>query len=351
MYYRAVHGTLVVFLQNDAGYEAWTPTDASIQALLDAYKPCGQKRKADDDNEEFAGEASPEKKRRMSESGVSIPAMSHVKDLDPLSQSDGLLHKATSFAGAGMDSYSAGDKKSDGLEQSPVTAKRGSSIPSGLPGADRKSNNGDEAEQMSPVTARRGSSVSSLSSGSPLTPTWPADFGGAASNKRRMSSSDNSDVSPVKRSREDSLSSPPLSLKSDSESDTPTNTPTPTTNKRTNFAAVPPPPPSKWSKIKDSPQQSRNKITNVVTPPQNFFKKRPGLGFAASAKKNSDCEETTTPKKTPPVDPFDFDEEEDSTPTPTTPTKSESQTKHSRTSRSNSGNSRAATRELRSRRR
>jgi len=36
---RAVHGTLVVFLQNDAGFMKWEPTTERLRELLLAYRP------------------------------------------------------------------------------------------------------------------------------------------------------------------------------------------------------------------------------------------------------------------------------------------------------------------------
>jgi len=36
---RAVHGTLVVFLQNDAGFTKWEPTTERLRELLLAYRP------------------------------------------------------------------------------------------------------------------------------------------------------------------------------------------------------------------------------------------------------------------------------------------------------------------------
>ncbi|XP_002730979.1 mRNA (2'-O-methyladenosine-N(6)-)-methyltransferase [Saccoglossus kowalevskii] len=41
LYYRAVHGTLAFFLQNDAGFEKWGPTPDRVKALLDAFIPVG----------------------------------------------------------------------------------------------------------------------------------------------------------------------------------------------------------------------------------------------------------------------------------------------------------------------
>ncbi|XP_077993785.1 mRNA (2'-O-methyladenosine-N(6)-)-methyltransferase-like [Glandiceps talaboti] len=41
LYYRAVHGTLVFFLQNQAGYEKWGPTKEKVEELLHAFRPIG----------------------------------------------------------------------------------------------------------------------------------------------------------------------------------------------------------------------------------------------------------------------------------------------------------------------
>ncbi|XP_038070202.1 mRNA (2'-O-methyladenosine-N(6)-)-methyltransferase-like [Patiria miniata] len=48
--YRAVHGTAIFFLQNEAGYQKWTPTNEKIQAMMDAYRP--QKRALDSEAED-----------------------------------------------------------------------------------------------------------------------------------------------------------------------------------------------------------------------------------------------------------------------------------------------------------
>lgn len=39
MYYRAVHGTAVLFLQNDAGFAKWAPTPERLAELMAAYHP------------------------------------------------------------------------------------------------------------------------------------------------------------------------------------------------------------------------------------------------------------------------------------------------------------------------
>uniref|UniRef100_A0A671V4D8 mRNA (2'-O-methyladenosine-N(6)-)-methyltransferase n=1 Tax=Sparus aurata TaxID=8175 RepID=A0A671V4D8_SPAAU len=39
MYYRAVHGTAVLFLQNDAGFAKWAPTPERLAELTAAYRP------------------------------------------------------------------------------------------------------------------------------------------------------------------------------------------------------------------------------------------------------------------------------------------------------------------------
>ncbi|CAB1315554.1 unnamed protein product [Coregonus sp. 'balchen'] len=40
MYYKAVHGTVVIFLQNAAGFAKWEPTPERVQELLAAYQVC-----------------------------------------------------------------------------------------------------------------------------------------------------------------------------------------------------------------------------------------------------------------------------------------------------------------------
>uniref|UniRef100_H3BHH4 mRNA (2'-O-methyladenosine-N(6)-)-methyltransferase n=2 Tax=Latimeria chalumnae TaxID=7897 RepID=H3BHH4_LATCH len=42
MYYKAVHGTAILFLQNDAGFAKWEPTQERVQELLAAYKQSGR---------------------------------------------------------------------------------------------------------------------------------------------------------------------------------------------------------------------------------------------------------------------------------------------------------------------
>lgn len=43
---RSSHGTLVVWLQNNAGYQRWGPTDDRVEALLEAFRP-GRERERD----------------------------------------------------------------------------------------------------------------------------------------------------------------------------------------------------------------------------------------------------------------------------------------------------------------
>ncbi|XP_073809092.1 mRNA (2'-O-methyladenosine-N(6)-)-methyltransferase isoform X2 [Danio rerio] len=42
IYYKAIHGTAVIFLQNNAGFAKWEPTTERIQELLAAYKVSGR---------------------------------------------------------------------------------------------------------------------------------------------------------------------------------------------------------------------------------------------------------------------------------------------------------------------
>ncbi len=43
---RAAHGTVIVWLQNEAGFQKWGPTDERVDALLGAYRP-GRERERD----------------------------------------------------------------------------------------------------------------------------------------------------------------------------------------------------------------------------------------------------------------------------------------------------------------
>lgn len=42
MYYKAVHNTTVLFLQNSAGFAKWEPTPERLQELVAAYKHSGR---------------------------------------------------------------------------------------------------------------------------------------------------------------------------------------------------------------------------------------------------------------------------------------------------------------------
>lgn len=42
MYYKAVHNTAVLFLQNNAGFSKWEPTQERLHELLTAYKHSGR---------------------------------------------------------------------------------------------------------------------------------------------------------------------------------------------------------------------------------------------------------------------------------------------------------------------
>ena len=43
---RAVYKTVVFWLQNEAGFEEWKPTDQKVESLLDSYRP-GRERERD----------------------------------------------------------------------------------------------------------------------------------------------------------------------------------------------------------------------------------------------------------------------------------------------------------------
>lgn len=43
---RSVHGTVIVWLQNGAGFQKWGPTEERVEALLEAFRP-GRERERD----------------------------------------------------------------------------------------------------------------------------------------------------------------------------------------------------------------------------------------------------------------------------------------------------------------
>lgn len=43
---RSTHGTIIIWLQNNAGCEKWGPTDKRVEVLLDAFRP-GRERERD----------------------------------------------------------------------------------------------------------------------------------------------------------------------------------------------------------------------------------------------------------------------------------------------------------------
>lgn len=44
--FKSIHGTMVVWLQNNAGFQRWGPTEARVDALLEAFRP-GRERERD----------------------------------------------------------------------------------------------------------------------------------------------------------------------------------------------------------------------------------------------------------------------------------------------------------------
>lgn len=43
---RSAHGTVIVWLQNAAGFQRWGPTEERVEALLEAFRP-GRERERD----------------------------------------------------------------------------------------------------------------------------------------------------------------------------------------------------------------------------------------------------------------------------------------------------------------
>lgn len=42
---KCVHGTMVVWLQNNTGFARWGPTDVRVDALLEAFRPIRDKER------------------------------------------------------------------------------------------------------------------------------------------------------------------------------------------------------------------------------------------------------------------------------------------------------------------
>jgi len=43
---KSAHGTMIVWLQNDAGYQRWGPTEERVESLIEAFRP-GRERERD----------------------------------------------------------------------------------------------------------------------------------------------------------------------------------------------------------------------------------------------------------------------------------------------------------------
>lgn len=43
---KSIHGTMVVWLQNNAGFSRWGPTENRVEQFLEAYRP-GRERERD----------------------------------------------------------------------------------------------------------------------------------------------------------------------------------------------------------------------------------------------------------------------------------------------------------------
>lgn len=45
IYMKCIHGTMVMWLQNNAGSVRWGPTDSRVDALLEAFRPVRDKER------------------------------------------------------------------------------------------------------------------------------------------------------------------------------------------------------------------------------------------------------------------------------------------------------------------
>ncbi len=42
---KCIHGTMVVWLQNNSGFTRWGPTESRVDALLEAFRPVREKER------------------------------------------------------------------------------------------------------------------------------------------------------------------------------------------------------------------------------------------------------------------------------------------------------------------
>ncbi|XP_070600412.1 mRNA (2'-O-methyladenosine-N(6)-)-methyltransferase [Erythrolamprus reginae] len=73
MYYKAVHNTTVLFLQNNAGFSKWQPSPEALQELLSAYKQSGRPQPATPTAAPPAPDKDQEPPREQSTSRESTP--------------------------------------------------------------------------------------------------------------------------------------------------------------------------------------------------------------------------------------------------------------------------------------
>lgn len=45
IYIKCIHGTMVVWLQNNSGFTRWGPTESRVDALLEAFRPVREKER------------------------------------------------------------------------------------------------------------------------------------------------------------------------------------------------------------------------------------------------------------------------------------------------------------------
>lgn len=55
IYVKSIHGTMVVWLQNNGGYGRWGPTESRVDALLESFRPVRDKER----DKSFAAAATP----------------------------------------------------------------------------------------------------------------------------------------------------------------------------------------------------------------------------------------------------------------------------------------------------
>ncbi|XP_036387204.1 mRNA (2'-O-methyladenosine-N(6)-)-methyltransferase [Megalops cyprinoides] len=83
MYYKAVHGTAVIFLQNDAGFAKWEPTPERIQELQAAYRVSGRSLSSPGPSSTSSANTGGDKDSKTGQEGASLDTPGNQDNSSP----------------------------------------------------------------------------------------------------------------------------------------------------------------------------------------------------------------------------------------------------------------------------